>query len=355
MSTLKLIGKQQLKLIESLSNAVGVSGDEGEIRAIVMRELKDCADEIKIDPLGNVLVTHHSTDKHALKVMLAAHMDEVGFMVVEIDEEGYCRFETVGGIDIRYFPAKTVIVGKDHLPGVIGVKAVHLTQESERKTTMALESLRIDLGPDMAKKLKLGDRGTFATKFRKVGASLFGKALDDRLGVAVLIELVKNAPKNIELQVAFTVQEEVGARGARVAAYRFNPDIAFAIDCTPAMDFPVWDEQENTLYNTKLGHGPAFYVADAGTLSDPRLIRFLKSTAEKEEIPYQIRQPGAGGTDASAIHRQRSGIPSVSVSIPHRYTHSPILVARVEDLENTLRLLCATLSNIDRSILSGTR
>ena len=355
MSTPKLIDNQQLKLIETLSNAVGVSGDEGEIRAIVTQELKGFADDLMIDPLGNVLVTRHSTGQNALKVMLAAHMDEVGFMVVEIDDEGYCRFETVGGIDVRYLPAKMVIIGKDHLSGVIGVKAVHLTQESERKNTMALESLRIDLGPEVAKKIKLGDRGTFATKFRRNGPSLFGKALDDRLGVAVLIELVKNPPKNIELQVAFTVQEEVGARGARVAAYRFNPDIAFAIDCTPAMDFPVWDGEENLLYNTKLGHGPALYVADAGTLSDPRLIRFLKSTAEKEGIPYQIRQPGAGGTDASGIHRQRSGIPTVSISIPHRYTHSPILVARVEDLENITRLLKATLSNIDRTMLSEAR
>lgn len=355
MSTSKIIDNQQLKLIETLSNAVGVSGDEGEIRNIVKQELKDIADKIVIDALGNGLVTRHSIDQNSLKVMLAAHMDEVGFMVVEIDEEGYCRFETVGGIDIRYLPAKTVVIGKDHLPGVIGVKAVHLTQESERKTTMTLESLRIDLGPDVAKKLKIGDRGTFATKFRKVGSSLFGKALDDRLGVAILIELVKNAPKNIELQAAFTVQEEVGARGARVAAYHFNPDIAFAIDCTPAMDFPVWDGEENTRYNTKLGHGPAFYVADAGTLSDPRLIRFVKSVAEKEGIPYQIRQSGSGGTDASTIHRQRSGIPSMSISIPHRYTHSPILVARVEDMENVMRLLHKTLSSIDKSILNEAR
>jgi putative aminopeptidase FrvX len=350
-----MMNNEQLKLIETLSNAVGVSGDEGEIRSIVIKELKEFSDEIKIDPLGNVLVTRHSINKQALKVMLAAHMDEVGFMIVEIDDEGYCRFETVGGIDVRHLPAKPVIIGKDHIPGVIGVKAVHLTLESERKSKMTLENLRIDLGPDMAKKLKPGNRGTFATRFQRVGPSLFGKALDDRLGVAALIELVKRAPQNIELQAAFTVQEEVGARGARVAAYRFNPDIAFAIDCTPAMDFPVWDEEENTLYNTKLGHGPALYVADAGTLSDPRLIHFLQKVADKEGIPYQIRQPGAGGTDASAIHRQRSGIPVVSISIPHRYTHSPVLIARTEDMENMLKLLFASLSSIDKTVLSGIR
>jgi endoglucanase len=207
----------------------------------------------------------------------------------------------------------------------------------------------------MAKKLKLGDRGTFATRFQKVGPSLFGKALDDRLGVSTLIELVKKAPPHIELQAAFTVQEEVGARGAKVAAYRFDPDLAFVIDCTPAMDFPVWDEEENILYNTKLGEGPALYVADAGTLSDPRLIHYLKKVAEKNGIPYQIRQPGSGGTDAGAIHKQLSGIPSVSVSIPHRYTHSPILVARIEDLENTLKLMQAALENLDKTILNAAR
>jgi putative aminopeptidase FrvX len=355
MKTSQYISTPQLQLIKNLSNALGVSGDEGEVRSIVIRELKEFSDQIKIDPLGNVLVTRHSKIPNALKVMLAAHMDEVGFMIVEIDEEGYCRFDIVGGMDVRYLPAKTVIIGKDHVPGVIGVKAIHLTQESERKSKMQLENLRIDLGPDRGKKIRLGDRGSFGTRFHQEGSSLFGKALDDRLGVAVLIELVKNAPKNIELQAAFTVQEEVGARGARVAAYRFNPELAFVLDCTPAMDFPVWDEEENTLYNTKLGHGPALYVADAGTLSDPRLIHFVQAMAEKTGIPYQIRQPGAGGTDASTIHKQRTGIPSISISIPHRYTHSPILIARLEDLENTLKLMVTVLSNIDRTVFHEER
>ena len=355
MSSQYHVGKNQIKLLESLSNAIGVSGDEGEIRAIVMKELKGIADEMHIDALGNVLAVRHAKVKNAMKVMLAAHMDEVGFMIVEVDDDGYCRFEVVGGIDVRHFPAKPVLVGKDHLPGVIGAKAVHLTNEDERKSKLTPETMRIDFGTDAGKKVKPGDRGTFATRFKQAGVSLFGKALDDRLGVATLIEIVKNAPSNIELQAAFTVQEEVGARGAKVAAYHFNPDVAFALDCTPAMDFPVFDGSENTVYNTRLGAGPALYVADQGTFSDPRLIKLLVKVADKNGIPYQLRQPGSGGTDASAIHKQLSGIPSVSVSIPHRYTHSPILVARIKDWENMYRLIMATLETIDGSVLQAAR
>ena len=175
-------------------------------------------------------------------------------------------------------------------------------------------------------KVKVGDRATFATRFRQVGPSLFGKALDNRLGVATLIELLRHAPENVELLVSFSVQEEIGLRGARVAAFAFNPDLAIAVDSTPAFDLPRWDESENSAYNTRLGAGPAIYIADAGTLSDPRLIRHLAQTGESYGIPYQFRQPGGGGTDAGAIHRVRTGVPSVSVSIPGRYAHTALMV-----------------------------
>jgi tetrahedral aminopeptidase len=173
-----------------------------------------------------------------------------------------------------------------------------------------VDSLRIDVGPGNSSKVKVGDRATFATRFSRTGASLRAKALDDRLGVATLIELVKNAPANIDLLAAFTVQEEVGLRGAKVAAYALEPDVAIALDSTPANDLPAWDGSENTRYNTRLGEGPAIYVADAATLSDPRLIRLLVETAQAAGIPYQIRQPGGGGTDAGAMHKQRAGIPT---------------------------------------------
>ena len=196
----------------------------------------------------------------------------------------------------------------------------------------------------------MGDRACYATRFEQVGPSLRGKALDNRLGVATLVELVKHAPENVELLAAFTVQEEIGARGARVAAYAFNPDLAIVIDSTPANDLPVWDGSENAFYNTRLDAGPAIYIHDAGTLSDPRLIRHLADTADALGIPYQFRQPGSGGTDAGAIHRQRAGIPSVSVSVPGRYAHTAVLLCRLADWQNTLALLYAALVRIKPDI-----
>ena len=178
-----------------------------------------------------------------------------------------------------------------------------------------------------------------------------GKALDDRLGVATLIELVRHHPENIELLAAFTVQEEVGLRGARVAANTFAPDLAIAIDSTPAFDFPGMDDQENTQYNCKLDAGPAIYIADAGTLSDPRLIRFLASTADQFNITYQFRQPGGGGTNAGAIHKALGGIPSVSISIPGRYAHTPMLISRISDWQATLQLIYAALQEITPAVL----
>jgi endoglucanase len=308
---------------------------------------------VKVDALGNVLATRSGTSKDRLRVMLSAHMDEVGFMLVLDDGEGLYRFEIVGGIDIRHLVGKPVWVGKDHIPGVIGARPIHLTTVDERKRSIPLDALRIDIGP--ANKAKLGDRATFATKFQRSGPSIIAKALDNRFGVATLIELFKNPPPNIDLIAAFTVQEEIGARGAKAAAYNLNPDVAIAIDSTPANDLPTWDGDENSAYNTRLGYGPAIYVADGATLSDPRLVRLVSETGDLEKIPYQVRQPGGGGTDAGAIHRERAGIPSLSVSVPHRYTHSAALVARLDDWKNTLRLLYAALGRISPEFLATQR
>jgi len=347
-----VIGAEQIALLEKLCNAVSVSGDESEVRQIVLAEVRPYADEVKIDALGSVLATVHARPQPALKVMLDAHMDEIGFMLVEGGEDGLFRFETVGGVDTRQLVGKPVLVGKDHVPGVIGAKPIHHTTADERKSTIPLESLRIDLGPAGAAKAKIGDRATFATRFIQTGPSLMAKALDNRLGIATLIELLKHAPANIELQVSFSVQEEIGLRGARVAAYAFNPDLAIAIDSTPANDLPSWDDSENAVYNCRLGAGPAIYLADAGTLADPRLIRHLTATGDALGIPYQFRQPGGGGTDAGAIHKQRGGIPSISVSVPGRYAHTAILLARLSDWQDTLNLVYQSLVRLPAGILS---
>jgi tetrahedral aminopeptidase len=350
------IGTSQIELLEKLCNATAVSGDEHEVRQIVLEELKLIADEVQLDALGNVLATKFGRGEDRVRVMLAAHMDEIGFMIVKKHDDKLFQFEIVGGIDARQLPGKAVLVGREHLPGVIGAKPIHMTTAKERKSKIEVSSMRIDLGPEIGDKVKPGDRGTFATRFEILGPSVKAKALDNRFGVATLIELIKHAPDNIDLLAAFTVQEEVGLRGARVAAYTMNPDMAIAVDSTPAYDLPHWDdEDENVQYNTCLDAGPAIYVMDRTTIADRRLVNLLTQTAEDTGIPYQLRQPGGGGTDAGVIHKTRSGIPSISVSVPSRYTHTAASIARLEDWANTLRLLQAALGRITPDLLAGER
>jgi endoglucanase len=347
------ITEKQLKLLEKLCNASGISGDEGEVRKIILEEVKLHADTVKVDALGNVLVTKDGAGENKVRIMLDCHMDEVGFMLVAEEGDGLYRFELVGGIDVRQLPGKQVLVGKEKLAGVIGARPIHLTTAEERQQKIPLDALRIDIGP--GGKAKVGDRATFATRFSRAGNLLMAKALDNRLGCATLIELLKTAPANVDLCLSFSVQEEIGLRGAKVAAFHFDPDLAIAIDATPANDLPVHDGSENFFFNTKLGAGPAIYTFDAGTLNDPRLVRLLAETGDAGKIPYQYRQPGGGGTDAGAIHRSRAGVPSVSVSIPHRYTHSAISLSRVEDWKNTLALISAALKRISPELLKEER
>jgi endoglucanase len=349
--TMPTFGNAQLKLLEKLCNVIAVSGDEDEVRKIVLEEIKPYADEVRVDALGNVLAIRRGRGKRRLRVMLDAHMDEVGLMIVADDGEGIYRFETVGGIDVRHLVGKQVYVGREHTPGVIGGKPIHLMDADERKRKVPLDALRIDLG--LTGKAKVGDRGSFATKFRRVGPSILSKSIDDRIGVATLIELLKHAPANVDICAAFTVQEEIGLRGAKVAAQYFNPDMAIAIDSTPANDLPIFEGGENTSYNTKLGLGPAIYIADGSTLHDPRLVRFLSEVGDAENIPYQFRQPGGGGTDSGAIQRALTGIPTVSVSVPHRYTHSPVSISRVDDWKNTINLLHAALKKITPELIAN--
>jgi putative aminopeptidase FrvX len=344
-------GNTQLKLLEKLCNAIGVSGDEEEVRKIVLEEIKPYVDEVRVDAMGSVLATKFGRGAKRARVMVDAHMDEVGFFIVADDGEGIYRFETVGGIDPRNLVGKQVFVGRERINGVIGGKPVHLMDADERKHKVPLDALRIDVG--IGGKANVGDRASFATKFRRVGPSIMAKSIDDRIGVATLIELLKHAPPNIDLCAAFSVQEEIGLRGAKVAAQYFKPDMAIAIDSTPARDLPLHDGSENTFYNTKLGLGPAIYIADGSTLHDPRLVRFLSEIGDAENIPYQFRQPGGGGTDSGAIQRSLAGIPTVSVSVPHRYTHSPVSISRVDDWKNTIQLLHAALKKITPLLIKG--
>jgi endoglucanase len=273
---------------------------------------------------------------------------------VSDDGDGFYQFETVGGLDVSQLAGKAVLIGKDHIPAVIGMKPIHLASEDDLKQKLSLDSLRLDTGRKNSK-VQIGDRVGFATQFRCTGNSIFSKALDDRLGVATLIELLRHAPENIDLLLAFTVQEEVGLRGAKVAAHALAPDLAIAVDSTPARDLPAHDGRENTVYNTKLGLGPAIYIVDSSTLHNPRLVKHFAATGDAEGIPYQFRQPGGGGTDAGAMHQQLAGIPALSISVPGRYAHTPIGLCRLDDWQNTLRLLHAGLSKMTRALLKRTQ
>ncbi len=350
-----IVTEERIALLERLSNACAVSGNETAVREIVLEQLRTICPQFEVDTLGNVLTTRPANQPNPLRVMLAAHMDEIGLMVVDQQDGSFLQFETVGGIDDRRLPGQAVLVGNDLLPGVIGATPIHLTEPDERSRPFTANRLRIDMGSDGAKRIKPGDYAVFASKFQQSGPSLMGKALDDRLGVASLLTLLTCAPAQLELLAAFTVQEEVGLRGAGVAAHALQPDLAIVLDATPANDLPVWDDNENTLYNTHLGYGPALYVADGATLSDPRLVSLFLKTAEKHNIPFQIRQPGSGGTDAGSIHLRRGGIPSISLSVPIRYAHSPLSLARRADWENALKLVYAVLEELSPAVFEGLR
>ena len=338
------IDTRQIRLLEKLCNALSVSGDETEVRRIVRSELENFVDEIRVDALGNLLAIQHAGSSRALRVLLAAHMDEVGLMIVGGEGPGIFRFDKIGGIKVNELVGKQVIVGKEHKPAVIGCRPIHLQTPDDYKKVIELDSLRIDLGK--YESIKIGERAAFATKFQRAGPSIMAKSIDNRIGVAILIELIKNAPENLEVCAAFTVQEEIGARGAAVAAHYFKPDAAFVIDATPAYDFPAHDQVENLKYNTQLGKGPAIYVADKSTIYHPGLFQAMIKTTKDNKIPYQIRQPAGGGTDAAAIQNSLAGIPTLAVSVPHRYPHSPVSVARLADWKIALNLLHTALRNI---------
>jgi len=331
--------------LEPLSNAVGVSGAEEEVRQIIRDALGDHVDEMREDALGNLLVLKRGTGPEPRpRVMLAAHMDEVGMMVVGYTGDGGLKFRAVGGLDARVLAGAQVQVGPDHIPGIIGLKPIHLLERDERERIPKIENLVIEIGAsskDEAKKaVRLGERATFLTRYQELGPTVTGKAFDDRAGCAVLIELLQGEPLPFDLYGAFTVQEEVGLRGARVAAYAIEPDAAFVLEGTIADDLP---RKEDVSPTTALGKGPAITVMDRSFIADKRLLRLLFDTAEALGIPTQIKQPGIGGTDAGAIHITREGIPSAAVSVPCRYIHSPVAMLNLTDFQQTVRLMRAAL------------
>ena len=352
--TLPVLTQSDVNLLEELSNACAVSGNEREVRKIVRREIEQIADSFEVDALGNAIAVRKAKAAEFTRVLISAHMDEIGFMLVNEEEPGIFIFRSVGGIDPRHMAGKSVVVGPDHVPGVIGARPIHLMTDEEMEKTTKESDLRIDIG-SKNKTVKPGMYACFSTKFTLMGSCVCGKALDNRFGVCNLIRLFKECPENVELTAAFTVQEEVGVRGASVAAWDRHPDLAIAIDSTPAIDLPRWDGEESPIYKSKIGKGPAVYYHDGRTLSDPRIINYLQNVAEAYSIPCQRRQPMKGGTDAGGLHLTQEGIPVVSLSVPDRYAHSAASIARKSDWEAHLQLLFAAVANIDRKLFDEPR
>jgi len=331
------------ELIEKLSNAFGVSGYEHEVREIIKKEIKGYVDKIETDPLGNLIAIKNFQAKGP-KVMLNAHMDEVGLIVDYIDDNGFLKFKKVGGIDDRVLAGKRVLlkINKEKfIPGVIGIKAIHLQQtKEEEERVIEAQNLYIDIGAknksEAEKIVPLGTPGVFKTSFQKINNDTFiGKAFDDRLGCALIVELLKNDYKG-PIIALFTVQEEIGLRGAAVGTYKYKPDISITIEGTISADLPEVPEH---LKCTRIGSGPVITIKDSGTITDHALREKLVQTAKKNKIPYQFKQAIAGGTDAYRIQTSDGGVKVLTVAVPVRYIHSPVSLFKEEDYNNTLKLL----------------
>jgi putative aminopeptidase FrvX len=329
-----------IKSLQQLSEIHGPSGDESMVRSALIPQLDGYVETMSVDALGNLITYKQGTDEGPLRVMLTAHMDEVGLMVVDYNSDGTLKIETIGSIPARILPGLSVSVGKDHIPGVIGIKAIHRVEREARDKAPAITALAVDIGAttsDEAKRLApVGTSISFNTKFHDLGETVYGKAFDDRAGCAILLSLLQSIRYPFEVYGVFTVQEEIGLRGAMVAAYRIKPDVAVVLEGTLADEYP---REEDTSTTTRLGEGPALTIKDRTSITPPWLLKHFIQTAESHGLQYQLKQPGISGTEAGSIHKSREGIPTITVAVPCRYIHSPVSLTRKNDIIATSNLV----------------
>ncbi len=337
-----------IHILEKYSKAFGVSGHEEDIRRRIEESVRDHVDSLSTDFMGNLYAHKPCGRKNAPHLLLVAHMDEVGLLINGVESNGMLRFVPVGGVDPRLLVSKRVILGKERVPGVIGAKPIHIQSRDEWKSPIPLSGLYIDIGAsdekEAAAKVPPGTAGTFHTFFEAQEDVVFGKAFDDRAGCALITELLMTEEDEsypVDITAVFTVQEEVGLRGASLLAERVRPDFVIAFEGTTAGDVPRDDYASPS---TEMRKGPAISFMDRTAIGSPRLIEHLKKTAEKNKIPFQMKKTVSGGTDIGVIHT-KGGIPSVVVSVPVRYIHAPRGILAVEDYKNTIRLAKAALMN----------
>ena len=335
-------------MLERLTNARGVSGDEGEIRALLKDECQRLGLSTETDALGTLYARRPRPG--AKRALLAAHMDEVGFLITGADGEGLLRYQTVGGIDPRVVVSKNVLVGKDRVPGVIGAKAIHLQSPEEMARVLQHKEMRVDIGAkDRGEAEKLCPPGAYAvfdsplTPFGE--GCVLGKALDDRVGCLALLAALSEIDLPVDLTCAFTVQEEVGLRGAQVAAQRLLPDLAIALEGTTCNDLGEVPTQEQV---TSLGKGVVISFMDRASIASPILYQIMTECAKEKGIPHQPKRGTSGGNDAGAMQRSFGGRPTITLSVPCRYIHSANSVASLSDIKAQQDLLLAFLRDFAR-------
>jgi putative aminopeptidase FrvX len=339
------------KLLAELCSVPGAPGFEEPVRKVVLRELEGLCDEVKLDNMGNVYaIRRGKSDKAA---MIGAHMDEIGFMVTHIDDKGFIRFTTLGGFDPKTLTAQRVIVhGKVDIIGVMASKPIHVMSQDERNKVAKLSDYFIDTGLP-AEKVKelvaIGDPVTRERSFIEMGDCFNCKSLDNRLAVFIAIEvlrLLKGKQLPNDVYMVFTVQEEVGIRGANAAAMAINPHYGFGLDTTIAFDLPGAAAHEMI---TKLGEGTAIKIMDASTICDVRMVRYMKEVAGRNNIKWQAEILTAGGTDTAGIQRMSpGGSIAGAVSIPTRHLHQVIEMAHKDDIQASIDLLVACLLELDQ-------
>jgi endoglucanase len=335
-------------LLKRLCETPGVPSREEPIRRVVIEAMRPLVDEVTVDAMGSVI--GHKKGNGGPKVMIAAHMDEIGFLVKYIDDKGFIRLQPVGGFDARVLVAQRVYVhgfAGETLLGALqpGAKPTHLLTDEERKKQLQLDDLFVDLGllaEQVREKVEIGDPVTLARTAERIGNNVTSKTLDNRLSVYVMLEALRTLGRHdCEVYAVATTQEEVGLRGAVTAAYHLKPDIGIALDVTLAGDIPGAPEQDQI---TKIGDGPAIKIMDSSLLCHPKLVRHFRDVATKHNIPYQLEILPRGGTDAGGIQRSRGGVPSFTLSIPCRYVHTVNETASVADIDNAVALLSHYLS-----------
>lgn len=325
--------------LKTLCALDGVSGCEDQVRAYCKEQAAPYADEMRVDALGNLIVFKKGTKSTGNKLLLAAHMDEVGMIVRSITEDGDLKFSCVGGIDQKVLLGKPVTVGEAKVPGVIGVKPIHLLSSEERKSIPKVDNMTIDIGAkdkdEAQKKVAVGDYVSFAGDIVEFGDGFIkAKAIDDRLGCAVMLELLKE-DLPMDCTFAFTVQEEIGCKGAMAAAFSVTPEIALILETTTATDLAGVKGEKQVCCP---GQGPVVPFMDSGSVADRGLYELSRTLAEHNNIPWQTKHMIAGGNDARAIQRSKAGVRTVVMSAAVRYLHAPSTVACIRDFEDILKL-----------------